>query len=155
MGLSDHIRHGWSMSCVPVVFGQAATEMKATQEDTVKARDKYQNFVSELWFWAREWCRLGLVYIKGSPPTLLSQLEARKYEEYGKNKILVESKREMKKLTGESPDHADAFCLLIHLARIRSSGFMPATFKDHPKVKDPLKMFRKQESVFAADYGVK
>lgn len=155
LGLSDYIRAKWSMSCIPVQFGKAPSEMRITKEDTMKANERFHNFVTELWFSAREWCRLGLVYIKDSPAVLFSQLEARNYEEYGKGKILIESKSEMKTRIKESPDHGDAFCLLIHIARIRSTGAMPATFKEKAKSNDPLKIFRKHLSVFDASYGVK
>lgn len=154
LGLSDYIKHAWGMEVVGVNFGGSATEMKLTAEDTVKASDRYDRFVSELWYTAREWCKLGAVGFIDPPRELTTQLESRLYElVISSQKIKIETKLKMKERGLTSPDYGDAFCLMIHLARLRSQGFLPAIF-DH-KDYDALKPFRRRQSVFNLSYGVK
>lgn len=152
LGLSDYIRHAWG-EILPVNFGGSPTEMKITGEDSQRAVDRFDRFVSELWYVAREWCKLGHIHVSTEPRELRLQLESRIYELMTSNKIKIEPKQRMKERGLESPDYGDAFCLMIHLARVRSHGFTPAIFEK--KHVDPIKRFKKNQSVFGMDYGIK
>lgn len=142
-----------------VLFGNSASTRRVTNEDTVTADQLYKNFVTELWYVAREWCRFGLVYIPKVPRELRIQLESRHYKLTGRSlkthreMIQAEPKTDMKSRGLGSPDDGDAFCGLIHVARLHSSGFTPGSFKD--KAPDQKKkIFAKNASIFKMDYGV-
>lgn len=154
LGLSDYIKHAWSPDILPVNFGGSPTDMTITLEDSKRASDRFDRFVTELWFVAREWCKLGLVWIKDGPPELENDLESRMYDLLPSNKIRIEPKKKMKERGLHSPDHGDAFCLLIHLVRVRTQDFKPSLSDPQAKPKDPLKKFRKFATVWTADYGV-
>lgn len=152
LGLSDYIRHTWSHSVLPVSFGGSPTNMHITGNDSKIASDRFDRFVSELWYVAREWCKSGLVWLRDPPRELKQQLEGRIYELVsGSQKIKVESKERMKKRGLDSPDYGDALCLLIHLTRTRSQGYIPS-FNPGKKV-DKLRSFRKNASDFEPVYG--
>lgn len=142
-----------------VNFGGSASDRRITNEDSGVARERYKTFVTELWYVAREWCRLGLVYIKNPSRDLRIQLESRLYELKGKDAksgrevIMAEPKKDMKARGLTSPDEGDSFCGLVHVARTIAQGFVPGTFSD--KLPDPAgRFFQKYASVWKQDYGV-
>lgn len=155
---ADIIEEKLGKGLLRVTFGAAATNRRITNEDTGPAKERYKNFVTELWYVAREWCRLGLIYVKSSRE-LRIQLESRRYELKGKDSssgrevIMAEPKSEMKARGLGSPDEADAFALLIHLTRTHAIGFTPGSFNDQTPTK-AKKNFNKYASVFKQDYGV-
>lgn len=157
-GLSDHLKTVYGKGLYSVVFGGSASERKLTAEDTMGARERYKNLVTELWYASREWCRLGLVYLKDPPRDLRIQLESRRYTLKGKDAksgrevIMAEPKVEMKARGLTSPDYGDAFCLLIHLVRKHALGFIPSGFKDSTPA--TRKVFTRNENIYQADYGV-
>jgi len=153
LGLSDYIRHTWSHDVLPVQFGGSPTKMRITGNDSKSAEDRFDRFVSELWYVAREWCKSGLVWVKDPPRELKEQLEGRLYELVATSgKIKIESKERMKKRGLDSPDYGDVLCLLVHLVRSHSRGYIPS-FNPGIKV-DSLKQFKRNQSYFEADYGV-
>lgn len=156
---ADIIEEKLGKGMLRVVFGHAATNRRVTNEDTGTAKERYKNLVTELWYVAREWCRLGLVYLKECPRDLRIQLESRRYELKGKDSksgrevIMAEPKTEMKARGLGSPDEGDAFCGLVHLVRSHAGGFVPGSFRDATPQK--VKKFRaKNETIFQMDYGV-
>lgn len=91
---------------IPIQNGSSAIE-----------KDKYYNKASEMWDVMREELDNNLsCYLQGKESTiqlpnddkLIKQLSNRKYSVDSKGKIQIESKKEMKKRIGESPDRADA-----------------------------------------------
>lgn len=157
---ADIIAQSFGHEIMRVNFAGAASERKVTAEDTGGAKERYRNFVTELWYVAREWCRLGLVFLKDPPRDLRIQLEARRYELKGKDAksgrevIQAEPKTDMKSRGLTSPDEGDAFCLLVHLVRSHSLGFIPSSFnKDHTPSK-AKKFFTKNATIWEANYGV-
>lgn len=157
LGLSDYIKHTWSHETLAVNFGGAPTSMKLTAEDTARAVDRFDRFVSELWYACREWMKLGLFHVEHPiPPELLFQLESRTYDMRGQ-KIRIESKIEMKERGLDSPDFGDALCLLCHLVRVRAEiAYTPAQLaQSEVDKKDPLKKLRKKAFSFRQSYGLK
>lgn len=156
---ADIIEEKLGKGIMRVIFGSAATTRKITNEDTNTAKERYKTFVTELWYVAREWCRLGLVYVKDPPRELRIQLESRRYELKGKDAksgrevIMAEPKTEMKSRGLGSPDEGDAFCTLIHLARHHALGFLPGSFSDGTPTKFKKK-FSANASIFTQNYGV-
>lgn len=157
-GLSDYIKTIFGKTILSVNFSGAATDRKLTAEDTGPAKERYKTFVTELWYVAREWCRLGLVYMKNPPRALKIQLESRRYKLHGKDSksgrevIMAEPKKEMKSRGLGSPDEGDAFCLLIHLARKHALGFIPGTVSDSTPADS--KKFVRNATIWRQDYGV-
>lgn len=153
LGMSDYIQHIWKASTLPVNFGGAPTEMMITTEDTKKASERFDRFVSELWYVAREWMRLGLIHIASMPRELGFELEGRLYDIHTKGKIRVETKKEMRERRLASPDMSDSLVLLCHLARVRNKTATPG-LAAQGKRHDPLARFKKVQSRFNASYGV-
>ncbi|MEO7397152.1 MAG: hypothetical protein ABIW84_01160, partial [Ilumatobacteraceae bacterium] len=154
---ADIIEEKLGKGIVRVVFGHAATGRKVTNDDTAGSKDRYKNLVTELWYVAREWCRLGLVYFNNPPRDLRIQLESRRYELKGKDKfsgrevIFAEPKTDMKSRGLGSPDEGDAFCGLIHVVRQIAIGFLPGTFRDGT-ASNSMKAFKKNASVWTQEY---
>lgn len=157
-GLSDHIKTVYGRDILSVVFGGSASDRRLTNEDTGPARERYRNLVTELWYASREWCRLGLVYLKDPPRDLRIQLESRRYKLHGKDAksgrevIMAEPKGDMKARGLTSPDYGDTFALMVHLVRKHSLGFVPGTFSDRTPTK--AKNFTKYATIWKQDYGV-
>lgn len=154
LGMSDYIQHSMQSKILAVNFGGSPTEMMITTEDTRKASDRFDRFVSELWYVAREWMKLGLLSVINSPRNLSVQLEGRLYELMSASqKIRVETKAKMKERNLGSPDEGDCLCLLVHLARSRSKSYLPGLGQQGKKF-DPLKRFKKQANTYKITYGV-
>lgn len=154
---ADIIEQMFGKGIMRVTFGGSATKMRVTNEDTGVAKERYKNFVTELWYVAREWCRLGLVYVKASRE-LRIQLESRRYELKGKDSasgrevIMAEPKTVMKARGLGSPDEGDSFCGFIHLVRMHSQGFVPGSFSDKTSTKFKSK-FQRNQTIFTQTYG--
>lgn len=110
-GVTDRLREvvtqeRLNYEIIPIQNGSSAIE-----------KDKYYNKASEMWDVMREELDNNLsCYLQGKESTiqlpnddkLIKQLSNRKYSVDSKGKIQIESKKEMKKRMGESPDRADA-----------------------------------------------
>lgn len=83
-------------------------------------KKKYKNKVTELWFNARDLIRTGLCRGINLQSKYADQLCKRKYNSFGKNLYQLETKPEMKKRIGRSPDDADGWVYLCNA--IISSG---------------------------------
>ena len=118
-GVYNFLAREWSDEVQSCGFGQAATTRKFKPADRVPANEMVDRFVSELWWAARAFVEEGLV--GGIDPIsqrdMREELMSRRYVMVRDRLISVEMKVNMKKRTGKSPDHADAFCLLIELMR--------------------------------------
>lgn len=156
---ADIIEESLGRGIMRVNFGGAASNKKVTAEDKSPAVERYKNFVTELWYVSREWCRLGLVYFKEAHRDLRIQLESRRYELKGKHAksgrevIQAETKLAMKARGLRSPDRGDSFVILVHLVRSKAGGFIPGTFADETPSKFKSR-FKKNQSIFKANYGV-
>lgn len=99
-------------------FGGAPTTRRLRLKEKENASQLFDRFVSELWWAARVFMEDRMV---GGVTTkfreLRTELSSRRYESVKDKKISVETKRDMKKRLGASPDRADSFCLLIELMR--------------------------------------
>ena len=70
--------------------------------------DKYYNKRAEVWCGAADMIAAGDVELKNTEPKLVGQLCSPKYE-FRNGKILIESKADIKKRLGNSPDRGDAY----------------------------------------------
>jgi len=113
-GTRDILMKEWSKDVQWICYGGAATERTIIEGTMTKACDKYEKFVTELWFRAAECAASGTLMGLGRLHEKTEQeLAARLYEEHEKTEglfIVAEKKEDMKKRLGHSPDYADAFC---------------------------------------------
>lgn len=109
----DLVAQEWSRGVRRIGFGEKASKTKISPKDQKTAQETYANRVSELWGVGVRLLRDGRIF--GIGPDLAREMVARKYHQG--EKIQVESKTEMKKRTGKSPDIADAAFVLLDVAR--------------------------------------
>lgn len=118
----------WSHRVIGVCFGGVASDRPVSLNDSTTGHERYENRVDELWVQGREYVRSG--QIKGMPPEMAVELLARQFPDPSKNggksfrRVRVESKAEMKKRIGKSPDFADSGLGCIEVA-CQALGFVP------------------------------
>lgn len=112
-GVLAILQKEWSVDVQACNYGGAATERPIRWDNPQKACDYYQYFISELYFRAAEYVRDGLIGGIGNLDSRTeADLYARRYElkQGTKGTLLkVETKPEVKKRLGRSPDFGDAF----------------------------------------------
>jgi len=112
---------GWSAMVNSVDCGGAPTEELVSADIKVPCREYYKKFVTELWFSVRMTVECG--QFRGMTKEAMWEFCAREWKHSeGSNRIEVETKEEMKKKTGRSPDLADAVAIGVYGARRR--GFV-------------------------------
>jgi hypothetical protein len=106
-GVTDRLRElGWRVRAVN--FGSAPER----QRNEVKFRNRR----TELWWTLRDWIRgeAALAELSDDAKDVLrADLCAPRYEQLSDGRIALESKDEIKKRVGRSPDHADALALAL------------------------------------------
>lgn len=110
----------WSTKVNSIDCGGLASEDEVSADIQVRCRDYYSKFVTELWFNVRYIIEAN--QFRGMTQDVMMEFCAREWKRVGANKIEVESKEELKKKTGRSPDLADALAIGVHGARQR--GFV-------------------------------
>lgn len=119
----SHLRKDWSRLVHGVEFGGSPTDRILKRGDPKKCDELYWYFVDELHFRMAEWAAQGRI---GG----LGRLAAETAEDLGtrrytvqKGKLRIESKAELKKRLGRSPDFGDAAILFGELMAIK--GHIP------------------------------
>ncbi len=111
-GVYAILRKEWSREIHGIDYGGAATDRTISADDNRKCDETFKYFVSELWGRAAEYCRSGLIGgLDNLHPKTMEDLAARQYSLVKGTKgtlVQVESKAELKKRLGRSPDHGDA-----------------------------------------------
>lgn len=108
--------HGWH-DLMRVDFNGSATEKPISDSNRRPAREVWVRRVTELYFRYRARVRNG--QIRGLDKATLLEFCQRRYEDKGNGMIALETKPEMKKRTGRSPDLADNAVLAEELFRER------------------------------------
>ncbi len=112
-GVAAILQKEWSTDIQVVYYGGASTDRPLRGDNPMKCSELYRWFVSELWFRASECVKDGLIGgIENLDTRTEEDLYARRYEmvQGAKGQLqMVETKAEMKKRIGRSPDHGDAF----------------------------------------------
>lgn len=122
----------WSAQCNPVEFGGKPTnravslDMWIVDSNTKRRRlmlcnEHYDRFVTELWFTIRYTIEAG--QMRNLPTEVMDELCSRDYD-FDKNKMIIETKSDMKQRIGKSPDLADWLSIICEGARRR--GFVIA-----------------------------
>lgn len=122
----------WSPDVVPIDFGGAPTERPVSSQLDKKCSEYYSKFVTELWYSIR--LIIEAEQFRGLTEEVMAEGCMREYGMVAGNKIEVESKKEMKKKTGRSPDLMDALVTAVEGAR--RLGFQIANFAQKPAKKD-------------------
>jgi hypothetical protein len=132
----------YSVSINPVEFGGLPSLRPVTNETYVldhatgqrrlkTCREHYSKFVTELWWSAR--LAVMAEQIRGLSEIVVDDGCQREWREVAGNKIEVESKRDMKERTGESPDYFDWFVTLVEGARRRGFTIKNMVNREGPK----------------------
>ncbi len=118
-GVYAMIYKEWSPEIHGVDYGGACTERPIRSDESDKACDVYEKFVTELWFRARESIADGILGgLSNLDELTVEDLSARLFEtkEVTQGTVLVAyPKKEMKKMLGRSPDFGDAFVQFAEL----------------------------------------
>lgn len=117
-GVYSHLTSDWGR-CVRVEFGGAASEMPASIEDPRPSCDIYDRCVTELHYSCKELLVAG--QLKGLSQEAVNEFCFRTYE-IRSRKTRLQTKEEMKKKYGKSPDHSDAVAVLCRVARLRGAS---------------------------------
>ena len=114
-GVLALLRTHFGQKVEALYYGGEATDRPLRMDDPKKASDQVKYFVTELWFRASYMANSGMM---GGLHNLSSRAEedlaARRYL-VKDARMIAESKTELKKRIGHSPDEADAFCQLGEL----------------------------------------
>lgn len=114
-GVFSHLRTDWG-ECIRVEFGGLPSEKPASMEDPRPSLEVYDRRVTELWYSCKELLVAG--QLKGLAQEAINEFCFRTYE-IRSRKTKLQTKEEMKKKFGKSPDHADAVAVLCEVARQR------------------------------------
>ncbi len=109
----------WSPKIHKLEYGGAATDRPLRLNDSKPSNEQVKYFVAELWFRASYMAADGLLCgFNNLDSKCLDDLTTRRYtiKQDGERKIMVvETKDEMKKRLGRSPDYGDSLCQLGEL----------------------------------------
>lgn len=120
------LEHDLGSSIHRCEFGGSSTERQLSMSDLTKCKDLYRYFVDELHFRAREWLFCNRVGgLKNLDKRTIEDLGRRRYD-IVQNKPRIETKDELKKRIGRSPDFGDAFILFSEL--LARKGIYPSKF---------------------------
>lgn len=124
IAFGDILKEHWSTRCYGLNFGGRASDEKISYSDERTAAQQYANRVTEIWYGGLAYVQNG--QLKGVDSNTAKELKSRKYEtkKGGGVRVRAESKKDMKKRTGFSPDKADALLGLLMVARDRLK-FLP------------------------------
>lgn len=141
-GVHDVMRRQWKDKVGPfadeyegvapilgVEYAASPTEVKIAEEDTQTPKELYDRIATELWMAGSKLFEYDLIRIgRGIDTKTVEELAARRggmKVGIGK-KQSVEPKDAYKARTGESsPDRADSFLIMLHVARLRFSNLVP------------------------------
>jgi len=133
----------FSTAINPVEFGGLPSLRPVTSETYVldhatgqrrlkTCREHYSKFVTELWWTSR--LAIMAEQIRGLHESVVDDGCQREWKEVAGNKIEVETKRDMKERTGQSPDLYDWFVTVVEGARRR--GFAIKSMVNHEAKRD-------------------
>jgi hypothetical protein len=105
----------WDAYVQPVEFGGRGSERTVSNEDSTLCCDYYDRFVTELW-WTSRLCVIS-GQCRGMTEEVMNEGCQREWKITPGNKVSVETKDEMRKKMGRSPDLYDCFVTGIEGAR--------------------------------------
>ncbi len=115
-GLGSIIAREWNPQILSVEFGGRASDRPVSEINPRPSREEYYNRVTELWFAVRTLIQNG--QMRGLDSSTATEFCKREYAMRGML-MMVETKRDMKARTGQSPDLADSCAIAVELFRKR------------------------------------
>lgn len=116
---ADAMWSKWGNTFLRVDFGGKASDRPVSAADREKSSVRYANRVSELWSVGKELIRCD--QLRNITKEMADEMTVRRYKDNkamdGGSRIKVESKVDMKRRTGKSPDTMDSAVVLIELCR--------------------------------------
>lgn len=140
----------YSLTVHAISFSGIAENRVVIPGEKRKAREMFANMVCQIWGTTRLAVMNRAVGGMNSQSNVTKQLCARKMGTDEKKRMTIERKKDMKERIRRSPDHADAACLLIHLAM--RNGLAGYEQKREVKPFDPESYLKKVNP--AGKYGV-
>lgn len=126
-GVFAILQKEWSYDINGIEYGGAATDRTLKLGETDKCEDLYDRFVTELWFRTRAFGEEGLIGGIGNLDTkTVDDLTSRRYivrKSGNRSKVCIETKADMKKRLGRSPDYGDTVSQFGEL--MARKGFHP------------------------------
>ena len=140
---------------VRVNFSGKASERPVSATDRTPASKRYVNRVSELW-------GVGIEFLRGGqfaniPDDLKAEMKSRRYDMVkggDGERMLIESKNEMRNRTGKSPDIADAWMIIVDLCRSKHHFYSEERGLQVMPEPDIDKMYREMDIVGLSTHGV-
>lgn len=143
----------WSDKVNPIDFGAMPTDrpvsldMKILDDNTQQLRLKkcsehYSKFVTELWFSIRYAIESG--QFCGMTEDILNDAIPREWKTVRGNKVEVESKKDMKKRTGRSPDRTDQVATALEGARRKGFQIAKLGIQDKAQSQSSLQRLAKE-----------
>ncbi len=151
---ADALWSQWSSKPLRVDFGGGATDRPVSSADRTKSSIRYANRVSEIWCSGKEALRCN--QLVNVTKEMAAEMVMRKFEEGkaadGGARIRIESKKDMKKRTGESPDYSDSAFVMLDLCRERHkfSGIDKPGNRSSTGKSPMQKRFQGLSSIYAA-----
>lgn len=121
----------WSPDFLRVQFGGTASDRPVSASKRTPACELFTNRVTELWFGGKELIRCRQIH--GIPNEVAMEMCLRAYDMVKATtglRMRAESKNTFRVRNGRSPDHADAFFVMLELARQRHSLVAVEPVKD-------------------------
>lgn len=120
------VHREWDPQVTGINFSGAATSRPVSKTDKTPAKERYDNRVTEIWYGAKTYLAAGM--LKGVDVAAAKEICKREHAASNSGtaarKLKVESKKELKKRTNESPDLGDALLGLVEFTRMKF-GFRP------------------------------
>lgn len=137
-----------------VGFGGAATVGgRILGEDSRTCDERFDRFVTELWFAGADWMKANLIFFSEllladteMIRALRIDLEARRFTQLPREKSRIESKKEMKERNLPSPDIGDMFNLLVLMARRRFAEKLPSALPHDARIVKDYRVRKRQQS---------
>jgi len=98
------------------LFSTSASEIPISINESTKSKERYKNRVAELWFSVSDFIRFD--QLRGLSVEAAKEFCQRLVPDRNQVVLGMESKKDMKKRTGYSPDHADSVAVAIDYVRV-------------------------------------
>jgi hypothetical protein len=141
-GVAAIIRKEWSNEIHVLQYGESASDLPVSSQDSTKGKDAYFNCVTEMYYSFRIFVMNGQV--RGVTAQMARGFGCRTYS-VRNGRTLLSPKNEAKKILGRSPDEEDASVMII--ANMRRHGYFAGPMGYNQQWMDMIK-----ESYLDANY---
>jgi hypothetical protein len=144
-GLCDVLYRLWSQKVIRIEFGGSPSNDPCSLEDVRPAKEVFLNKRAEMFFRARD--ALHARQLKGIDQDTAEEMCSIEFDDVGRAKIVLMSKKDYRKKFNKSPDLADRLAILMEVARQR--GFKLAAIGETAKAQDEdSEGFKAQQAVY-------